>query len=133
MNTDINTESEGNATEEHSDPTDIDVSGLAGDALAVENQLRDHFRATSAQIDTGDLGGVTLRLTFQGFASLEAAIERVGEAARDLEALAETETVDMGASTEFGHDYAVNEFDDRPSGWVNATLDKRSGEATEGA
>ena len=105
--------------------TNLDLPGLARGVREAEDGLRDHFKATSADLDTTSRQGeprVTYRLEFRGFTDLGAALDRIREVANELEALPETERVDVGATTHGGFNPAADEVDDRPFGWVNAEL-----------
>jgi len=102
------------------------IPGLAGNVRAAEDRIRDRFKATSVDVDT-DADGVTARLQFRGFTDLDDALTRVDEVARELNELEETTEVHAGINTSGGYDPHTEETDDRPMGWVNATLE------TEGA
>lgn len=106
--------------------TDTDIPGLAGTVRDVEAQLRDHYKATAVDIDTNPSGteeGVTYRLQFRGFTDLDAALDRIGDVARDLEALPETTSVHAGVNSAGGYDHHTDETDERPMGFVNADLE----------
>lgn len=105
--------------------TEIDIPGLAGQVRTIEDRIRNHFRATDVDADTSD-EGVTLRLEFRGFDGLDPALERIGEVAREFEAI-EAEDIHAGVNTSGGYDPQTDETDDRPMGWVNATFTDTGG------
>lgn len=109
-------------TNEDGEPTDTDIPLLVDEAQDIDAALRGHFKATEATVDTEHDGAATLRLEFRGFRDFASAMEKIHDVAGRLNGLPECDSVNCGVNTEGTYDPAADEHDDRPFGWVNATL-----------
>lgn len=107
---------------DNTDSHDLDVASTVATVQNAEDDLLRHFNASEATIDAaGD--SPTARLEFRGFEDLDAALERVTEVARRLDACPEVTGIHCGVNSDGMYDPHVDEMDDRPSGWVNADLE----------
>lgn len=102
--------------------SDVGVVEFAEDLRRKEVQLRDHFNATVASIET-DRGVATYRLEFMGFSGEIPALERLCDVVQRLEALPEVESVEGGIDTDGIYNPNVNEPDESPAIWVYATIE----------
>lgn len=106
--------------------TALRAAARAEDAAA---SLRAAYKATEAGVEPADGDGLAgVRLEFHGFDGFGAAWERVGAAARGLDARERVESVHCGVNT--GGTYGPGgERDDRPYGWVSARVAVGEGSA----
>lgn len=102
--------------------TDTDtIPGLAGNVRAAEDRIRARFAATDVDLDSKE-EGVTARLNFRGFASVDTALTRITEVVQELNDLEETVGIHAGVNSDGGYDPRDEEVDSRPMGWVNVTF-----------
>jgi hypothetical protein len=99
---------------EHAVEAAIDAVERAGGVL------REEYKATEVNVETGDFGPASVRLAFEGFASLDAAVERAAEVATDLEGRGWAGDIRLSARGEVG---AEDAEDSRPRSTVYADVE----------
>lgn len=105
---------------------EADIQTLTAAIEQIESSLADHFEATETSVDTyGD--GFQIRLEFEGFATIEDALERFVEVM--LELRDDGFEVSGGVNSE-GRQGPDGEGDYRPCCWVRA--DVEAAEEVEG-
>lgn len=104
------------------------LADLTGTVQEVQDELRDRYKATTVRVTTvdDDADAVDVRLEFRGFEDLGVALTRIRNVALELE---HNHDADVTAGVDgSGLDYPdEDDPDQRPAGWVSATLETQEG------
>jgi len=96
---------------------ELNVTQRMADVADIQADLRDHFKATEVDVHSRDGSGAgsEVHLTFEGFQSVDDAYDRMAEVDYEVRSHNGIGKVRSGVNV------PLEESDDRPMAWVNAT------------